>query len=403
MADTRTPVAAPRQQFINLDLVRRIVLCDGLNGTSRSVLLTVGMHASQDRQQCFCSIATLARKSGWSRRTITQHLTRLQQLGYLRLIGTHDSGTGIYQVRLERLLCPADAAPPPTPRHGHSHCSASAPQAAAHCAPAAPAPTPAPAPAPAPTSPIPAPAPPPPVEETPATPHAHPAPPPSAHCAPPTQNTPTPHAPTAHKQGVKQGLEQPQKEEAPARPVFCLQSSLPAGQIDANTIGLLNAQRQRNGKDPLTHRDILHMGTQAAQAGLTPLAAAQWVLAKPQRNFFKADFYAPPLVQPAVLHSAAAPSGHTPPRPAPLTPEQQAAQDRAREAGLAHIRQCLAKMPPVDPPRTATARPSAAANTRWATNAIEQFMAGHPVSRYRLHSACEVLGIHPRTLQRQVA
>lgn len=56
------------------------------------------------------------------------------------------------------------------------------------------------------------------------------------------------------------------------------------------------------------------------------------------------------------------------------------------------------------PPRTATARLSAAANTRcWATNAIEQFMAGHPVSRYRLHSACEVLGIHPRTLQRQVA
>lgn len=213
---------------------------------------------------------------------------------------------------------------------------------------------------------------------------------------------PAPHAPTAHKQGVKQGLEQPQKEEA-ARPVFCLQSSLPAGQIDANTIGLLNAQRQRNGKDPLAHRDILHMSTQAAKTGLTPLAAAQWVLASPKRNFFKADFYAPPLAQPAVLRPAATPSGHTPPRPTPLTPEQQAEQDRAREAGLAHIRQCLAKMPPVDHHRTATARPSTAANTRWATNAIEQFMAGHPVSRYRLHSACEVLGIHPRTLQRQVA
>ncbi|MFW9610550.1 MAG: helix-turn-helix domain-containing protein, partial [Aquaspirillum sp.] len=89
MADTRTPVAAPRQQFINFDLVRRIVLCNGLNGTSRSVLLTVGMHANKERQQCFCSIATLARKSGWSRRTITEHLTRLQHLGYLSLIGTH--------------------------------------------------------------------------------------------------------------------------------------------------------------------------------------------------------------------------------------------------------------------------------------------------------------------------
>ncbi|MFW9594226.1 MAG: hypothetical protein ACMV1D_01860, partial [Macromonas sp.] len=64
MATTPTPVAAPRQQFINIDLVRRITLCHGLNGTSRSVLLTVGMHANKERQQCFCSIATLAHKSG---------------------------------------------------------------------------------------------------------------------------------------------------------------------------------------------------------------------------------------------------------------------------------------------------------------------------------------------------
>ncbi|MFW9608877.1 MAG: helix-turn-helix domain-containing protein, partial [Aquaspirillum sp.] len=113
MADTRTPVAAPRQQFINIDLVRRILHCNGLNGTSRSVLLTVGMHASKERQQCFCSVDTLAHKSGWSRRTVTQHLTRLQQLGYLSFIGTHHSGTSIYQVRLERL--PTDAAP------GQSH------------------------------------------------------------------------------------------------------------------------------------------------------------------------------------------------------------------------------------------------------------------------------------------
>ncbi|MFW9621986.1 MAG: helix-turn-helix domain-containing protein [Macromonas sp.] len=439
MANTHTPVAAPRQQFINLDLVRRIVLCHGLNGTSRSVLLTVGMHASQDRQQCFCSIATLSHKSGWSRRTIIQHLTRLQQLGYLSLIGIHDSGTSIYQIRLERLPTDAGAAP----RHNRSHHrhyspDAAAPQAAHSAYPAdadpasagaacpvAPAPAPAydAAMAPAPTSPVPTPAPPPPAEP-PATPCADGAHPPGTNCAPPTQNMPAPHAPAAHKEEVEQGFEQPKKEEAATsaktptapgamtavaqaaaslRPVIVLNSSLPTGQIDANTIGLLNAQRQRNGKDPLAHRDILHMGTQAAKAGLTPLAAAQWVLASPKRNFFKADFYAPPLVQPAVLHSAAAPSGHTPPRPTPLTPEQQAEQDRAREAGLAHIRQCLAKMPPVDHQRTATARPSTAANTRWATNAIEQFMAGHPISRYRLHSACEVLGIHPRSLQRQVA
>ena len=384
MADTRTPVAAPRQQFINFDLVRRIVLCHGLSGTSRSVLLTVGMHANKERQQCFCSIATLARKSGWSRRTITEHLTRLQQLGYLSLIGTHDSGTSIYQVRLERLPADGVAAPPP------------------------------------------------PVEDSPATPCAHPAHPPSASCTPPTQDMPAPHAPTAHKEEVEQGLEQFREEEeaatsAPAaspsvpvvapvaeaepstRPVFCFQSSLPAGQMDADTIGLLNLQRQRNGKDPLAHRDIVHMGAEAAKAGLTPLAAAQWVLAGPRRNFFKAEFYAPPLAQAATPASRAAPAAAPvaapaePPRPAPLTPEQQAEQDRARENGLAHVRACLAKMPATGLQRTATARPSTAANTRWASHAVEQFVAGEPVSHRRLHMACEVLGINPRHLRAAAA
>ena len=380
MADTHTPVAAPRQQFINFDLVRRIVLCQGLNGTSRSVLLTVGMHANKERQHCFCSIATLAHKSGWSRRTITEHLTRLQQLGYLSLVGVHHSGTSIYQVRLERLPADGVAAPPPS------------------------------------------------AEPT-ATPCADGAHPPSASCTPPAQNALAPHAPTAHKEKAEQGPEQFREEEeaatsAPAaspsvpvvapvaeaepstRPVFCFQSSLPAGQMDADTIGLLNLQRQRNGKDPLAHRDIVHMGAEAAKAGLTPLAAAQWVLAGPRRNFFKAEFYAPPLAQAATPASRAAPAAapvQQPPRPAPLTPEQQAEQDRARENGLAHVRACLAKMPATGLQRTATARPSTAANTRWASHAVEQFVAGEPVSHRRLHMACEVLGINPRHLRAAAA
>ena len=372
MADTRTSVAAPRQQFINFDLVRRIVLCNGLNGTSRSVLLTVGMHANKERQQCFCSIATLARKSGWSRRTITQHLTRLQQLGYLSFIGTHHSGTSIYQVRLERL--PADGvAAPPLPVEQH------------------------------------------------ASPCADGAPPSSANCVLPTQDTPAPHAPTAHKEEVEQGLEQPKEEEAvtsaptvphggppvvpaaeavpSARPVICFRSSLPAGQMDADTIGLLNAQRQRNGKDPLAHRDIVQMGTEAAKAGLTPLAAAQWVLAGRKRNFFKAEFYAPPLAPQPTASTPVPP----PPRPAPLTPEQQAEQTRIREAGRAHLRQYLASLPTASGQDIATPHSGTTVNTRWASHAIEQFVAGQTVSHYRLKVACEVLGIHPRTLQRSAA
>jgi hypothetical protein len=367
MADTRTPVAAPRQQFINIDLVRRILQCNGLNGTSRSVLLTVGMHANTERQQCFCSIGTLAHKSGWSRRTVNEHLTRLQKLGYLSLIGTHHSGTHIYQVRLDHL--PANGAPdtpaPPAaaaPEEGvEQGAEQQGKEESAHDTPAA---TPQPATVPAAT--------------------ARPSLFEIAQPALPQPPSPAPATPPA----------------MPTTP-----ATATAAPISADTIGLLNAQRQRNGKDPLCHRDIVQIGTEAARAGITPLAAAQWILAKPQRNFFRASFYAPPLAQPAPAATAQRPApvaSSAPPRPTPLTSEQQAEQDRAREAGLAHIRQCLAKMP-AQHLHTTALRPSTAANTRWATTAIEQFMAGHPVSRYRLHAACEVLGIHPRSLQRQAA
>ena len=167
--------------------------------------------------------------------------------------------------------------------------------------------------------------------------------------------------------------------------------------MDADTIGLLNAQRQRNGKDPLAHRDIVQMGTEAAKAGLTPLAAAQWVLAGRKRNFFKAEFYAPPLAPQPTARTPVPP----PPRPAPLPPEQQARQDHAREAGLAHLRQYLASLPTASGQDIATSHPGTTVNTRWASHAIEQFVAGQPVSHYRLKAACEVLGIQPRSLRPQ--
>ena len=87
MADTRTPVAAPRPQYINLDLVRHVLQHRLLSGASRWILFTIASHADARQRQCFCSLDTLARESGWSRRTVTEHLTRLQQLGYLSLVG----------------------------------------------------------------------------------------------------------------------------------------------------------------------------------------------------------------------------------------------------------------------------------------------------------------------------
>lgn len=89
--------------------------------------------------------------------------------------------------------------------------------------------------------------------------------------------------------------------------------------------------------------------------------------------------------------------------PAPLTPEQQAEQTRIREAGRAHLRQYLASLSTASGQDIATSQSGTTANTRWASHAIEQFVAGQPVSHYRLKVACEVLGIHPRTLQRSAA
>ncbi|WP_101101990.1 helix-turn-helix domain-containing protein [Macromonas bipunctata] len=409
MADTYTPVAAPRQQFINIDLVRRIVLCRNLSGTSRSVLLTVGMHASKERRQCFCSVGTLARESGWSRRTVTEHLTRLQQLGYLSLVGVHHSGTCIYQVRLEQL--PTDGAP-----HDAAYGS----------------------------GPVPAP-------------HADGAHPPGASCAPPVQEPLAPHAAAAHQEGWEQGLEYQGKEEGahdtpppPASPAMAapaatavrpsplavqqdadapplLQSAAPVPvttparaatptaapttsattEIDADTVGQLNAQRQRNGKDPLTRRDIVQLQAEAATAGLSPMQAAQWVLAKPRRNFFKAEFYTPPATATPEPPSADALAAarvivRLQPPPAVLTPEEQAAQAQAAQEHRAHLRQYTASFNANRHGRCGAMSSSThqGRDTRWAQRAVELFVAGEPVSHRRLHMACEVLGIDPRHLQR---
>ena len=390
MADTRTPVAAPRQQFINIDLVRRILQCNGLNGTSRSVLLTVGMHASKERRQCFCSVGTLARESGWSRRTVTEHLTRLQQLGYLSLVGHHHSGTCIYQVRLEQL--PTDGAP-----HGAAYGS----------------------------GPVPAP-------------HADGAHPPGASCAPPVQEPLAPHADGAHQEGWEQGLESEGKEEGarealpaaspamaapaatalPPSPLAVqqdadapppLQSAAPAPvttELSADTIGQLNAQRQRNGKDPLTRRDIVQLQAEAATAGLSPMQAAQWVLGKPRRNFFKAEFYTPPAAatpEPLSADALAAARviARLQPAPAVLTPEEQAAQAQAAQEHRAHLRQYAASFNANRHGRCGAMSSSThqGRDTRWAQRAVELFVAGEPVSHRRLHMACEVLGIDPRHLR----
>ena len=196
----------------------------------------------------------------------------------------------------------------------------------------------------------------------------------------------------------------------------------PASALPSGTVERLNAQRAGNGKGALTPRDLAQLATEAAQAGLTPQDAAQWVLAKPQRNFFKAAFYARPAVATPTPVVQRPPQTATPQAPAPagagaaapvapitLSAEAQAEQDRAAQERRAHVDQLLASLPATLQPTPSAARSHhaqtapPARNTRWASHALELFATGKTVSHYRLKVACEVLGIDLRALLRQRA
>ena len=63
--------------------------------------------------------------------------------------------------------------------------------------------------------------------------------------------------------------------------------------ISPDTLAAVNAQRVRNGKGPLQRADLIELGRQATLAGIAPQAAAEWILARPSRSFFKADYHKP--------------------------------------------------------------------------------------------------------------
>ena len=168
------------------------------------------------------------------------------------------------------------------------------------------------------------------------------------------------------------------------------------GTINADTIGQLNAQRRRNGKDALCHRDMVQLGTEAAKAGLTPMQAAQWVLARPKRNFFRAEYYTPPAAAPeppsADAQAAARVLARLQAAPSVPTTQEQEARIRAGQQAHEQLRQYLAGLN-IRSDQTIHTRDGGPPNTRWARQAIELFVAGQTVSHYRLHSACKVLGI----------
>lgn len=223
------------------------------------------------------------------------------------------------------------------------------------------------------------------------------------------------------------------RSSEPTFPVLASEQTEATPALPSHTLDRLNAQRRCNGKGALTPRDLAQLNREATQAGLTPLDAVQWVLAKPQRNFFKADFYAPPVARrnaapcsvQAVMAPVAAPhpTAQHPATPvmlkqahatasAPASTNETETQLHTREPenGNVHerVRELLAQLPnhlhhhhSGGNGNHTTGHTSPARDTRWASAAVEQFVAGHAVSHYRLKVACEVLGIDLRALRQR--
>ncbi len=178
--------------------------------------------------------------------------------------------------------------------------------------------------------------------------------------------------------------------------------------IAPETLAAVNAQRVANGKAAFKRAELLDLGREATLAGIAPQAAAEWILARPGRNFFRADFAsAASLTTPAV-----APAG-----PVELSDAGRAALAlRARyEAGLVLPQSAGPITAPARPARpvaalqTVTLRSQAptavggSIGTGWARKAADRFVAGEAVSRVTLVNAADVLGLSLADLKAQRA
>ncbi len=174
-------------------------------------------------------------------------------------------------------------------------------------------------------------------------------------------------------------------------------------------IDQVNAQRANNGKKPFVLADLQQLRTEAAKAGISAEDAAKWILERSGRNFFKADYFAPPA-PPAAPTAPATPAAPVqPPAPPvkPLSPEEQAQQAADAVAARERARQLVEEM------RTAKDAGLEAAhdllididNLRgpkcWV-DIVQDFAAGKPVKVYPLENACGALKINVKALRAQV-
>lgn len=350
-ADTgthNTAVAtAAKAAFVNFDLAGAALLHTNLEKSCRWVLVALCSYANRAHYQAWPSVSSLAERAGCSERTARAQLRYLERAGYIRTVRNGAYSTTAYQIEATKLQLEQATGTATTPFFGLTEIAGGAAKtvggaaktvtqhaeiaakerkeerieerkeeggnAHAHATPLASLSAEPTFPALPPSI----------FENLPALNPAvarSTAPATCTAAAPATTTLPTSASSnataTAHPQAATPApsvdtlIDLPQQpsnsatsgntaaDTAPAlpAPVAAQPEATPATAADvlpAQTVGQINAQRAKNGKGKLTQKDLATLAAEAAAACITTVAAAAWILAKPGRNFFKADWYKP--------------------------------------------------------------------------------------------------------------
>lgn len=356
--------AAAKAGFVNFDLAGAALLHTNLEKSCRWVLVALCSYANRTHHQAWPSVSSLAERAGCSERTARAQLRQLERAGYIRTVRNGAYSTTAYQIEATKLQLEQAAGTTTTPFFAPTEIAGGAAKTAWGAAKTV-------------------------TEraeiaakerkeerieekkEEGGNAHAHATPTASlteAPTFPPLPSSVFENLPALNSPAVARSTA-PAPAPAPAPSADTL-ANLPDDLIDS-----INAQRQRNGKGKLTQRDINGLSTEATKAGITTVAAAQWVLAKPGRNFFRADYYKPETA-PADAPATPAPSAAAVAAqkvlasmipPAPQTDEEKAAAAQAAAAAKARARQIReeieakqAVVAPAPAPVAAPAQPATA-------------------------------------------
>ena len=83
----------------------------GLSPTLKFVLLAYADHASHDGSGIWPAVQSIATKTGYSKRTIQNATKELQELGYMKKVGHHESGTNLWQINTPDMGGAGDSPP----------------------------------------------------------------------------------------------------------------------------------------------------------------------------------------------------------------------------------------------------------------------------------------------------